>query len=495
MSKNANLAELAETARATPSKMSDELLTQLRAVDILSSLDTVELACLGDVARVNVAEGEYVARQGEMEHYFWLLLKGELRLFTKDTGGREVTLGTLSDGVAFGELPLLSNGPNPGNLVATRSSHLMRFTEDQFWSLMTSCPEVRKAILGNMAKRLQKLQSGLVQQEKMAALGTLAAGLMHELNNPGAAATRAASQLRENLLRLHELSARFSKAEMSGEQKECLMELQEQVLTVKGPVMMNSLEQSDAEDALVEWMEAANIENAWKLAPTLVAVGIDSRELECARSAFQGQVFTDALSWLEAMVSSMQLVSTIEESIGRVSDLVKAVKAYAYEGKNQRQELDVNGSIHATLVMLGHKLREKQVFLEKELAPDLPLLHTDCSGLNQIWTNLLDNAIDAVPQLGHIRVRTWVEKVSTDYGVQRTDLCISIQDDGSGIPLEIQPHIFDAFYTTKAVGVGTGLGLGIVHRIVDQFGGAIHFTSDEHGTEFVVRLPADPPAS
>ncbi|WP_255550960.1 ATP-binding protein [Granulicella sp. dw_53] len=471
--------------------MSPELLAQLREVDILSSLSEEELSCMHDIAQVDLPAGEHVARQGEMQHHFWLLLSGELRVYKTVPDGRDITFATLSNGATFGELPLLSNSPNPGSYVTTKPSRLMKFTEDEFWELMTSCPQVRKAILGNMAIRLQKLQSGLIQQEKMASLGTLAAGLMHELNNPGAAATRAASQLRENLMRLHELTAKFSKTSMSVQQKECLFELQEQVLTVKRPLMMNSLEQSDAEDALVEWMEESQIENAWKLAPTLVAVGIDSKELECARSEFPGPVFSDALSWLEAMVSSMQLVGTIEDSIGRVSDLVKAVKAYAYEGKNQRQDLDVNGSIHATLVMLGHKLREKQVVLEKELASDLPPLRTDCSGLNQIWTNLLDNAIDAVPQEGHIHVKTWREQVDSASNGLHTDLCISIRDDGSGIPLEIQPHIFDPFYTTKPVGVGTGLGLGIVHRIVEQFGGAIHFSSDDHGTEFVVRLPAE----
>jgi signal transduction histidine kinase len=138
---------------------------------------------------------------------------------------------------------------------------------------------------------------------------------------------------------------------------------------------------------------------------------------------------------------------------------------------------------------LGHKLREKEIVLEKDLASDLPLLHTECSGLNQIWTNLLDNAIDAVPQHGHIKIRTWMENASPAPGNSRTDLCISIRDDGSGIPLDSQPHIFDPFYTTKPVGIGTGLGLGIVHRIVDQFGGTIRFSSDRNGTEFVVRLP------
>ena len=465
--------------------MTGELREKLRRVPLLSSLSEEQLGCLRGAEELNLQAGEPVERQGEAAHFFWFLLEGELKVVQAAGGRRDVTLARVEEGSAFGEVALLANIPNAASVIAAKASRLVRIDEEGFWSLMTQCPEVRKAILGNMAVRFQKLQSVTFQQEKMAALGTLAAGLMHELNNPGAAARRAASQLRENLMRMHELSARFTRTSLSEEQKHCLLELQEQALAVKRPLMMNSLEQSDAEDALVEWLEAAQIENAWKLAPTLVAIGIDAQELECAKSEFEGPVFSDALSWLEALVSCVQLVTTIEESIGRVGDLVKAVKSYAYEGKGQRQELDVNGSIHATLVVLGHKVREKQVVLEKELAADLPMLPTECSGLNQVWTNLLDNAIDAVPQGGRVKVKTWSEQAGEAGGV----ICISVADNGSGIPRECQAHIFEPFYTTKPVGVGTGLGLGIVHRIVEQFGGTLRFSSDEHGTEFLVRLP------
>jgi signal transduction histidine kinase len=226
----------------------------------------------------------------------------------------------------------------------------------------------------------------------------------------------------------------------------------------------------------------------------MVAIGITSGDLECARAEFPGPVFSDALSWLEALVSSMQLVGTIEESIGRVSDLVKAVKSYAYEGKGQKQSVDVNESIHATLVILAHKMRQKEIVLEKNFAPGLPVLQCECSGLNQIWTNLLDNAIDAVGPKGHIRIRTWEEDgpgSAKGDGVARHYLCVTIADDGPGIPPESQSHIFDAFYTTKAVGVGTGLGLGIVQRIVDQYGGTVTFASEPGNTEFRVRLPRE----
>jgi signal transduction histidine kinase len=290
---------------------------------------------------------------------------------------------------------------------------------------------------------------------------------------------------------MHELSVKFKERDLTKEQKHCMIDLQEQALAVKQPIRMNSLEQSDAEEALAEWMESANIENAWKMAPTLVSIGMDAKELECVRNEFNGPMLSEALSWLEAMVSSMQLVGTIEESIGRVTDLVRAVKSYAYEGKGLKQSIDINDSIHATMIILAHKLREKEIVVEKNFAPDLLPLHSECTGLNQIWTNLLDNAIDAVPQHGVIRVRTWAEKKAGKPDDPHADLCISVSDNGVGIPLESQPLIFDPFYTTKPVGVGTGIGLGIVQRIVEQYGGVIRFTSEPGNTEFVVRIPSD----
>jgi signal transduction histidine kinase len=472
-------------------KINEELFAQLRKVPLLSSLKDEELYCVEGLQEIHIDKDEFIVHQGEAAHFFWILLEGELRVFQSMGEGREQVHAIIEAGNTFGELPLLANIPNSANIQATASSRLLQFDEEQFWGLMTTCPQVRKAILGNMAYRFQKLQSATVQQEKMASLGTLAAGLMHELNNPGSAARRAASQLRENLTRMQDLSSKFSERELTREQKTCMSSLQKQAMSARRPMMMNSLEQSDAEEALAEWMESANIENAWKMAPTLASIGMNAEELECVRRDFGAPLISDALGWLEAMVSSMQLVGTIEESIGRVTDLVHAVKSYAYEGKGQRQTIDVNDSIHATMVILAHKMREKEIVVEKNFATDLPALHSECSGLNQIWTNLLDNSIDAVPQHGRISVRTWAEKSTADPKNPHTEICISVGDNGSGIPLESQAQIFDPFYTTKPVGVGTGIGLGIVQRIVEQYNGTIRFSSEPGNTEFVVRLPTE----
>lgn len=480
------LTQVVQNPAAEP--ISDALFSQLRGISILASLRDQELRSLSGMEELHLPKDKVLIHQGDSVHFFWILLDGDIQISQTMPSGVETKMTVIPAGNAFGELPLLANIPSAANMTAETDCHLVQINEEAFWSMMTTYPDVRRAILGNMAKRFQKLQSTTIQQEKMVSLGTLAAGLMHELNNPGTAAKRAASQLRSNLLRMHELTAKFSKSELSREQKECMYDLQEHTLSAKQPIVMSSLEQSDAEEALAEWMEEANIENAWKMAPTLVSIGLKADDLSCARTAFPGSSLSDALNWLEAMASSMQLVGTIEESIGRVSDLVMAVKSYAYEGKGQKQSIDVNQSIHATLVILSHKMREKEIVVTKNFASDLPPLQSECTGLNQIWTNLLDNSIDAVGPHGKIDIKTWAEPAPSDH--RRVDICIRMADNGTGIPLDSQAHIFDTFYTTKPVGVGTGLGLGIVHRIVEQYGGSIRFSSVPGTTEFIVRLPS-----
>jgi signal transduction histidine kinase len=462
-------------------------LARLRTIDVLGSLDDSGLQCLADSSEVHFDAGDYILRQGELSRTFWLLLSGSVRVSQINLEGHEQTLHVIESGTSFGEIAFLANMRSTANLVAQTPCTIVALNETAFWNLMHSCPKVREIIVGNMAQRLAKMQSLNFQQEKMAALGTLAAGLMHELNNPCAAARRASSQLRTNLTRLHQLATRFSNRELTGQQKSCLADLQDFALHAEPTVTLSSLDQADAEDALAGWMEEAHIEDAWRLAPTLVSIGIDEGTLACARSSFDDSTFSDALNWLEALVSSMQLVGTVEESISRVTDLVQAVKSYAYEGKGQKVAIDLNHSIHATLVILAHKIREKQITLEKSFAPDLPALAASCQNLNQIWTNLLDNAIDAVPQEGRIRIRTGLDRNAPQ---THGELWIEVEDNGPGIPLEDQSQIFDPFFTTKPVGVGTGLGLGIVYRIIEQCGGTIRFTSGPGSTIFTVRLPA-----
>jgi signal transduction histidine kinase len=251
------------------------------------------------------------------------------------------------------------------------------------------------------------------------------------------------------------------------------------------PQALGSIEQADAEEVMAQWLQTTGVENAFGIAPALVAIGFEPQELSCAKEAFEVGGFSDALNWLEALVSGVTLVCAIEESITRVSDLVTAVKEFAYDERSKTRDLDVHSSLQSTLTILGHKLRMKQVAVEKRFAASPSSIRTRGSALSQVWTNLIDNAVDASPENAQIEIATWTEPGW---------LAVSILDHGAGIPPETLPRIFEPFFTTKPQGSGTGLGLEIVHRIVTQkFGGTIEVESAPGRTRFVVRLPMSGP--
>jgi signal transduction histidine kinase len=459
---------------------SESLFSELSKVPVFAEMTQDNLACLGTVELIEAEPGAEIAPPGSTCEGFYVLLHGDVEVRKEGKPGEPLQIFPQAAGDSFGEMPLLKGVQSTYSLVATSPSRLVRFDEESFWQLMFSCPRVRAAILGNMARRLESYQANAVHREKLAGLGTLAAGLMHELNNPGAAALRAASQLRENLARMQEIGLRFTNKPKSQEQLDCMRWLQQQAMRRDCCVLMGSLEQSDREEALAEWLEKSGVDNAWRIAPGLAEMGMDPDKLACTRKVFEGQDLSDTLNWLESVISNAQLVSTIESSIARVTDLVVAVKKYAYEGK-VGATLNVHESLHSTLIILGHKLRHKGIVLRKHFASDLPSLENAPAGLNQVWTNLLDNAIDASPQGGEIAIST------------RRDgdrIAVSFADQGSGISAEDMKHIFEPFFTTKPVGTGTGLGLDIARRIVEsRHGGEIAVQSSSKGTDFTVYLP------
>jgi signal transduction histidine kinase len=458
------------------------LLAQFQKVPVFAGISLQELRCLESVELIHAEPGADLMDTTRTRRGFWILLEGELRLQKRQPDGELTLIGILGAGETFGELPLLMGKDTEAVITVLKPSTVVYLQEQLFWNLMFACPEVRIGVLGNMARRLQVFQSQELHREKLISLGTMAAGLMHELNNPGAAARRAASQMRENLSRLQQISLRMCGRDvMTKGQTECLRVLQELALQPQKPTAMSSMDQADAEDELASWLETHGIDNSWKLAATLSAIGFNSETLECAQHEFPGNSLSDPLNWMEALTSSVQLVGTIEESVSRVTDLVGAVKKYAYEDKPQRHQLDVHDSIQSTLVILGHKFRQKELIVEKFFAPTLPPLSTCGIGLSQVWTNLLDNAIDASPQKGVVSIRTWVEGDRVG---------ITIADAGPGVPEENKKLIFEPFFTTKPTGQGTGLGLDIVrHIVVDKFGGEILLNSVPGKTEFTVKLP------
>jgi signal transduction histidine kinase len=453
------------------------IVDRLGGLSVFACAENPGLLSLDELELLHMQPGDAVVQDGEHRSFF-AILGGKVKLQVPTSG---VTPLVFKKGESFGEIPILANKRLRVVCTAIEPSVLVRFTEDKFWKLMFACPSVREQVLGNMARRLEAYQVHEVRREKLSALGTLAAGLMHELKNPGSAAIRAASQMRENLVRLQQLTLKLSRVEHNPDQMECLTQLQVRALGAQCCRVMSSLEQSDAEQAMEERLGAAGVENGWRVAATLVSMGMTTRELECMDGAFSGEELSDSLNWLESLVSSVQLVGTIEESLGRVRDLIMAVKQYSYDDESSERIVDIHESIQSTLLILGHKMRQKSITIERYFEKDLPRVHLRGGGLSQVWTNLLDNAIDASPEGASLEVKTWHDEAS---------VYVAIKDHGTGIAPQDAPLVFEPFFTTKPVGEGTGLGLDIVHRILSmKLGGAISFESVPGNTVFTVTLP------
>jgi signal transduction histidine kinase len=454
------------------------------------SADTLTEVLAGvSVERVTARAGAVLSEPKADWRYYWLVLDGEIQAGRLETDGSYTLAGASRAGDGFGETPILTGKSySPFRIVAEQDSLLIRVSDNDFWKLMACCPSARKLILADMGRRLKVYQVEALHREKLVSLGTMAAGLMHELHNPGAAAKRASSQLRENLKRLQELSLRSSGKPKTQLQIDCMHSLLEHAVNGCQMPAMSSIEQSDAEEAMSEWLQSAGVENAYTIGPALVAIGFKKDQLECAREAFdEAKPFSDALNWLEALVSSVSLVCAVEMSISRISDLVMAVKKFAYDERSPDTELDIHDNLQSTLTILGHKLRIKQIAVEKRFDAKPSVVRTRGAGLSQVWTNLIDNAADASPDKGQIEITTWNEPGQDTKPAQ---VAVSIADHGAGIPADVLPRIFEPFFTTKPQGSGTGLGLEIVQRIVTQkFGGTIDVESKPGMTKFIVRLP------
>jgi signal transduction histidine kinase len=487
-----------------------EVAAALSRTRPFSGIPAGQLYGVDQVERVVARAGATLVEPGQSTLYYWVVLDGEIRAERNEPDGSTVFSVLAQAGEGFGETPLLLGRAKSHFFIrVVRDSVLVRFPEDGFWNLMACCPELRQVVLGNMAQRLQAYQVEALHREKLISLGTMAAGLMHELNNPGSAAKRAASQLRENLMRLQELSLRSSAHPKTPPQLECMHDLLEHAVRSCHAPALSTIDQADAEEAMSDWLQSAGVENAYRIGPALVEIGFSQQELDCARAAFFDGGFSDALNWLEALVSSVSLVCAIEESISRVTELVMAVKKFAYDERSMTKSLDVHDGLQSTLTLLGHKLRIKQVAVEKRFTASPSIIKTRGFALSQVWTNLIDNAVDASPANSQIEIATWTEQGTAQGTEPATEpvaesenasipapgwLAVSITDHGTGIPPEVLPRIFEPFFTTKPQGMGTGLGLEIVQRIVTQkFGGTIKVESEPGNTRFTVRLPLDRP--
>ncbi|MEJ2292305.1 MAG: ATP-binding protein [Deinococcales bacterium] len=463
---------------------------ELRAVEVFSDLEEGQLAWLAGRARlVSVGAGEVLFPEGAPTDVMIALLEGEVQM-RREKGEPDGPVVVRSAGQITGMLPFSRLTHSPVTARATVPTRAAFFHVDLFPEMLQRIPELQLRLASIMVDRSREFTRHDEQREKLISLGKLSAGLAHELNNPAAAILSRTEELARRVQQLSDVARERLGGTDSGGSLASVTALAASKRGLPIPDL-DPLAGSEAEESLAAWLEVRGIGEAWLAAETFVSAGLSEGDLEEATGALPDALRPSTLRWLEADLASRRLVDDIAEAAHRITELISTVKAYSnMDRAPTRSEIEVHEGIRSTLTMLAHKLRSKGVAVTTELDPALPRVTGNAGELNQVWTNLIDNAIDAVDPGGAIVIRT----SSTDAGV-----VVQVIDDGAGVPAEVRNHIFEPFFTTKGVGEGTGLGLDIVRRIVRSHGGDVHVESVPGRTCFEVRLPAsvgdgeDPP--
>jgi signal transduction histidine kinase len=456
-------------------------IDDLRKVPLFEHLNEFQFEWLATHSEeVCIPKGEYVYHEGDEANFFYVVMEGEIQV-SQDMNGHEMVLALHKPGNFSGEVPLLSGTPYVASSRALVDTRLLRLDNQSFRDMFGVCPVIVSKLFSALSYRIQTTEALARQREKMSSLGVLSAGLAHELNNPAAAARRAASQLAESINQLRPLTARLCDA-LTDEQFDKLMALQvEAAARFIDAEPLDSLTQSDREDELNNWMDDNGVEDGWELAAPLVNAHISTDQLEDLRDTISEDALDPALRWLVLSLNIAGLLHEVEESTKRISDLVKAVKSYSYMDQAPSQEIDIHEGLEDTVKIMNYKVRKAKINLVREFDRSIPMIHAYGSELNQVWTNIIDNAIDAIGEGGTITLRTRRDGES---------IWVEICDNGPGIPQEVQSRIFDPFFTTKEVGKGTGLGLDIAHRIVvSRHHGELKVESVPGSTCFQIRLP------
>src|SRR5574341_950839 len=457
----------------------------LSKVSLLSGLPPEDLEKLSkEVTHHHLKGGDLLFEEGAPGDACYIILEGALTV-TKRSGEHDVLLAERVPGEVLGEMALLDNAPRTATVRAREDCHLIGIGKDAFDQLLYTSAGAALAMLHTFTTRLREMQSALHHSEKMAALGTMTAGAAHELNNPAAAARRASGQLGETLTRLHHAGREVEALGLNSDRRKTLDSLRDDLVSrAASPVYLDTIARSDRESEVETWLDEHDVTEGWELAPPLVSAGYASGDLEVIAGQFEADHLPAILRWLAVTYAARGLLEEINHSAGRISDIVRAMKQYAYLDQAAVQEVDIHEGLDNSLIMLHHKIKDG-VTVIRDYAPDLPKITAYASELPQVWTNLIDNAVDAMKGSGELRIQTRHED---DHVV------VAITDNGPGIPPEIQPRVFDTFFTTKAPGAGTGLGLHISYTIIEKHHGQIRLTSRPGETTFEVSLPLAGPS-
>jgi signal transduction histidine kinase len=376
---------------------------------------------------------------------------------------------------------VLTGGPMPARMQAETACRFGIVPPEEFRRLVFSQPAVHQRVMRQVGPVMSRLTAIESNRSRLASLGTMAAGLAHELNNPAAAARRAAADIAESIEVVSASLARFVESGVEREQAAQLIALQQEAAArAASCTALDALDASDAEEELVDRLAELGVSEGWRIAEPLAVAGVDQEWLDRV-AELAGSATDAALRWVAATLSAGRLAAELQEATERMSALVGAVKRYAYMDRGGLIEVDLHEGLETTLTVLGHKLKHTTIEVRRDYDRDLPHLTVHGSELNQVWTNLLDNALDALDGSGTITVAT---RADGDCAV------VEIADDGPGIPADLVPRIFDPFFTTKDVGSGTGLGLATVRQIVaDRHDGSVAVASEPGRTVVTVRLP------
>jgi signal transduction histidine kinase len=461
---------------------------ELRQLFLFEKLSDDQLEWLCQHGHVERFEPGYLYREGDPAECFYVLLKGTIILLRR-VGQDDIQVNRTSGPGTYGgafnayierEPQVYNNSirlPEPSTFFVLSAS-------DFAW-LMREWFPMPVHLLEGLFFGTRNTQRVVGQRERLLALGSLSAGLTHELNNPAAAAVRATSSLRERVAGMRHKLGMLAGRKFSAETLNSLIKLQERAveLVAKAP-KLSPLETNDREDAITDWLDDRGIANSWDLAPIFVQAGLDTAWLDQVTETVDESILDSALRWLGYTVETELLMNEIEDSTTRISTLVGAAKQYSQLDRAPYQVVDVHELLDSTLLMLGGKI-PPGITIVKDYDRSLPAIPGYTAELNQVWTNLIDNAVQAMGDTGTLTVRTMRQDDS---------LIVEFGDTGPGVPPEIKDRIFEPFFTTKPVGQGTGLGLDISWRIIaNKHHGAIQVQSVPGDTKFRVWLPLTGP--
>lgn len=453
---------------------------ELRDVTILKDLQESQLAWFSDHGeRIDLGPGDRMFERDQPSDFMFIIVAGTIQRF-EEIGGQWLVAATNRGGEVTGMLPYSRMTNYPGHAVAAEESRVLRIKASDFKEMLSVSEEIGRRLVAVMSDRVRVDVRLEQQRDRMEALGRLSAGLAHELNNPAAAVRRAANNLSDQLTSLPPLVLSMMESRMEEPAIQALERLWGLARERQSKVL-SPLERSGQEEELADWLEARNVANRWEIAGTFVDAGLTIDDLEEFAVSNFPLVVPQAVAWVAGGLAADRLVAEIDSSAARVSELVSSIKMYSHMDRSaEHKPTDVRQGLDSTLTMLSHTLKEKNIQVEREYDQSLPAIPANAGELNQVWTNLIENAIGAMGDGGTLRIC-----------VGRKDgwMAVRIIDDGHGIPDEIQARIFEPFFTTKGVGEGTGLGLDIAMRIVKTHQGHIEVDSKPGWTEMCVRLP------